>query len=101
MSNNFVYIITNDDNSILYIGNSINLSKKMLQHQNKSYNLSFAARFDLNKLVYWKSFANVSEAADFRKKLKAASLEAKERLIESSNPDWEDLSEQLPESESA
>ena len=97
MNSSFLYIITNVDNTILYIGVSSNLSKKMVQHQNKSYQLAFAARFDLYKLVYWKAFSSNSDAADFHKELKAAPLEAKEVLIEAMNPHWEDLSEYFPE----
>ena len=58
MKPGFIYIITNKNNTTLYIGVTSNLPKRILEHIEKRYQGSFSARYNLNKLVYYEQFAS-------------------------------------------
>ncbi len=95
MKPGFVYIITNKNNSTLYIGVTSNLPVRIMQHVEKRYLNSFSARYNLNKLVYFEQFQMIDDAIGREKQLKAGSRTAKLKLIESINPNWNDLYEQI------
>ena len=58
MKTGFIYIITNKNNSTLYIGVTSNLPQRITDHIEKRYQNSFSARYNLNKLVYYEQFAS-------------------------------------------
>lgn len=86
-----VYILTNQYNSVFYIGVTSDLLPRIIQHQNKTFANSFTAKYQCNKLVYYHSFENITEAIKYEKKLKNWKREWKIELIEKNNPDWKDL----------
>jgi len=53
---------------------------------------AFTARYRTNKLVYFEAFDDPNEAILREKRLKRWKRGWKIRLIESSNPDWSELS---------
>jgi putative endonuclease len=73
MKPGFIYIITNNSNSTLYIGVTSNIEKRILQHKEKQYKDSFSARYNLNKLVYYEGFQIIGDAIGREKQLKAGS----------------------------
>ncbi|HVW99871.1 MAG TPA: GIY-YIG nuclease family protein [Candidatus Babeliaceae bacterium] len=87
-----VYIITNKNNRVLYIGVTSDLQGRIWQHKNKVYK-GFAARYGCNKLVYYEEFQWIHDAIAREKQLKAGSRQKKIDLIEGINLSWEDLSE--------
>ncbi len=89
------YIMTNKNNTVLYVGVTSNIKVRVWQHKNKAFKNSFTARYNCNKLVYFKYFSNISEAILFEKKLKGGNRMAKIKLIEAMNPLWNDLSESI------
>lgn len=56
MKPGFIYIITNKNNTVLYIGVTSNLPQRIEEHKQKRYENSFSARYNLNKLVTTNSF---------------------------------------------
>jgi len=54
MKSGFIYIITNKNNNTLYIGLTSNLPQQIVQHKEKTYKDSFSARYNLDKLDYYK-----------------------------------------------
>jgi putative endonuclease len=86
----FVYIITNTWNTVLYIGASSDLIKRIWQHKNKVFK-GFSSRYNLCKLVYYEVFADPNYAIMREKQIKAGSRDSKIRLIEKMNPNWDDL----------
>ena len=56
---------------------------------------SFSAKYGVDKLGYYEVFSSIQDAIDREKQIKAGSRVDKIRLIQSINPDWEDLSEDL------
>ena len=91
MKPGFVYIITNKNNTTLYIGVTSNLPKRIVEHKEKKYKKSFSARYNLDKLVYYECFQMIGEAIGREKQLKAGNRATKEKLINTINPNWKDL----------
>ena len=78
----------------MYVGVTSNLPQRISQHINKFYPASFTAGYNCNKLVWYESFASISEAIAREKQLKAGSRAKKIELIKELNPDWKDLWEE-------
>ena len=55
--------------------------------------IGFAKKYSTNRLVYFESTTDMNEAILREKRLKKLKREWKIELIEKSNPDWQDLSE--------
>ncbi len=91
----FIYIITNKNNTTLYIGVTSNLIQRIEEHKQKRYQNSFSARYNLEKLVYYETFQMIGDAIGREKQLKGGSRAAKIKLIESINPNWNDLYEEI------
>ena len=91
----FIYIITNKNNTTLYIGVTSNLIQRIEEHKQKRYQNSFSARYNLEKLVYYETFQMIADAIGREKQLKGGSRAAKIKLIESINPNWNDLYEEI------
>lgn len=94
MKPGFVYIVTNKNNTTLYIGVTANLIERIQQHKQKTNPKSFTARYNLNKLVYYEAFQMIGDAIAREKQLKAGNRAKKIKLIETNNPDWNDLMQQ-------
>jgi len=97
MKPGFIYILTNRNNTTLYVGVTAQLVKRVLQHKDKLDKKSFTARFNLNKLVYYEAFQMIGDAIAREKQLKAGSRAKKIQLIKSINPEWQDLFEEAKE----
>ncbi|EWH12637.1 putative excinuclease ABC, C subunit [Cellulophaga geojensis KL-A] len=95
MKPGYVYIITNKNNTTLYIGVTANLVQRITQHKEKHDKKSFSARYNLNKLVYYEAFQEIGDAIAREKQLKAGSRAKKIVLIEGLNPEWLDLFKEL------
>ena len=87
----YFYITTNSNNTVLYCGATNDLYKRMQEHKNGIYHNSFTARYNIDKLVYFEAYSMVSDAFTREKQIKAGSRKKKTILIESINPDWNDL----------
>ena len=98
MKPGYVYIITNKNNTTLYVGVTSNLELRIKQHKSKFYSNSFSARYNIDKLVYHESFQMIGHAIAREKQLKAGNRKKKIELIESINPNWMDLFDTLLDS---
>ncbi|WKB81218.1 GIY-YIG nuclease family protein [Cellulophaga lytica] len=95
MKPGYVYIITNKNNTTLYVGVTSNLVQRITQHKEKHNKKSFSARYNLNKLVYYEVFQEIGDAIAREKQLKAGSRAKKIVLIDGVNPEWLDLFKEL------
>jgi len=91
MKTGYVYIITNKNNTTLYVGVTSNLVQRIQRHKDKYYPNSFSARYNLNKLVYYEVIQMIGDAITREKQLKAGNRAKKVALIERMNPEWKDL----------
>jgi putative endonuclease len=94
MEQYFVYILTNKYNKVLYVGVTNNLIRRVYEHKNKLIN-GFTSKYNVNKLVYYESFQSVFDAIKREKEIKGWKREKKVALINSFNPEWKDLYEEL------
>lgn len=90
MKNSYVYIMTNKVNTVLYIGVTANLAKRIYQHKNKLAD-GFTEKYNINKLIYFEIFEDIEEAIKREKQLKNWHREWKMNLIKEKNPNFEDL----------
>ena len=89
------YILTNYKKSVLYIGVTNDLKRRVAEHKSQFDPCSFTARYNVNRLVYFENFQSVNEAIAREKQLKHWNREWKDRLINTTNPNWEDLFEDV------
>jgi len=87
----YVYIMTNNNNSVLYTGVTSELKQRVNQHKSKTHHNSFSARYNLCKLVYYESLESVGEAIKREKQIKGGSRNKKIELINEMNREWKDL----------
>jgi len=92
MGQYWVYIITNVGHTVLYTGVTNDLHKRIMEHKEKRGS-KFTSKYNVTKLVYYQSYNRVQDAIAAEKKIKAGSRAKKIQLIESVNPQWEDLYE--------
>lgn len=90
-----VYILANWNNSVLYIGVTNDLERRLYEHREKTVT-GFTEKYNLQKLVYVETTNDVKAAIAREKQLKGWSRAKKEALIVSINPAWNDLSNGLP-----
>lgn len=95
MKAGFIYIMTNKNNTTLYIGVTSHLPNRVVEHRQNKYQNSFTSRYNLYKLVYWESFQEIGDAITREKQLKAGSRQRKIDLINTTNPHWKDLYEDI------
>ena len=94
MKNAYIYIITNEYNTTLYIGVTSNLVKRIWEHRNHVID-GFSKKYNLNKLVYYEVGNDITEAILREKYLKHKNRKYKEKLIDKFNPKWEDLYDRI------
>ena len=90
MKNYWVYIVANWDNTVLYIGMTNNLTRRMGEHF-AGTGSSFTHRYQAHKLLYYEHTTEVASAIAREKQLKKWRREKKHQLISTMNPDWKDL----------
>ena len=88
----FVYFLTNKNHSVLYIGVTNDIARRVTEHSFCEQN-SFCARYNVNKLVYIEEYSSAIDAIEREKQIKGWNRKAKEKLINSVNPEWKDLFE--------
>lgn len=92
--NYYVYIMTNRSKSTLYTGVTNNLPRRIYEHKNKLVP-GFTNKYNVNTLLYFETTTDVNSAIAREKQIKGWLREKKIKLIESINPEWQDLSEKL------
>lgn len=86
-----VYIMSNRSRT-LYTGVTSNLGQRVRQHKEKLVS-GFTSKYKIDRLVYVEATGDVNAAIGREKQIKGWSRAKKVALIESANPEWEDLSE--------
>jgi putative endonuclease len=79
----------------LYVGVTSEIENRVYKHKNKIYPDGFSVRYNCIILVYYRHFESIEEAIAEEKRIKAGNRKQKERLIDSINPEWNDLSENI------
>ena len=90
MSEYYVYIMTNKSRT-LYTGVTNNLERRVYEHKHKLVP-GFASKYNITWLVYFEATPDIRAAIAREKQIKGWLRVKKIALIESDNPQWEDLS---------
>ncbi|MGJ7032901.1 GIY-YIG nuclease family protein [Niabella hirudinis] len=91
----FVYVLTNKARTVLYIGVTSNLPRRLWQHVHREYEHSFTDQYNVTFLVYYEWFDAIVTAIEREKQLKNWSRAKKIALVETKNPEWLFLNEEL------
>ena len=87
--NFYVYITTNITRSVVYVGMTNNLSRRINEHFENSGNpKTFTGRYNCHILVYWERFQYVNHAIEREKEIKKWRRAKKDVLIATMNPTW-------------
>jgi len=90
MKSYFVYIMSSQ-RRVLYIGVTSKLERRVFQHKTHFFG-GFTGKYNVSNLVYFERYSNVYRAIGREKELKGWLRQKKLSLIESTNPNWKDLS---------
>lgn len=90
MKRYFVYILTNKINTVLYVGITNDLIRRIYEHKNELVK-GFTKKYNVNKLVYFEEFSDPENAILREKQIKAGSRKKKLDLIMKNNPKFKDL----------
>ncbi|MFI3313340.1 MAG: GIY-YIG nuclease family protein [Eubacteriales bacterium] len=90
----FVYVLTNYNRKVMYIGVTNDLKRRLYEHQH-GISDSFTKRYKVNKLVYFQETTDVYSAILREKEIKGWKRERKNQLVETMNPEWKDLGMRL------
>jgi len=87
----YVYLLTNWNNKVIYLGVTNNLERRLYEHKNKLVK-GFTEKYNVNKLVYFEETQDVTAAIAREKEIKKWRREKKNQLVNRVNPNWKDLS---------
>ena len=93
--NYYVYILSNAHKTVLYIGVTNNLVRRVYEHKAHLDKRSFTAQYNVENLMYYEATTNPEAAIAREKQLKGWNRKRKEQLISKMNPEWVDLYETL------
>ena len=86
----YVYILTNWNDEVMYIGVTNNLERRLYEHRT-GMNEGFTQKYNVHKLVYFETTSDVKAALAREKQLKRWSRAKKNELVMTMNPNWKDL----------
>jgi putative endonuclease len=86
--------MTNAGNTVLYIGVTSDLKRRVYEHREKLAD-GFTRKYNITKLVYYEVFEDIENAILREKQLKAGSRRKKMELVSNMNREWRDLYEGL------
>ncbi|MEW4924466.1 GIY-YIG nuclease family protein [Algibacter sp. 2305UL17-15] len=87
----YCYILSNKNRTVLYIGYTNNLKKRITQHE-KGTGALFTKKYNVIDLLYYEQFVNKKVAKSREKQLKNSHKEWKWNLVKETNPNLETLS---------
>ena len=88
----YVYLLTNWNNKVMYVGITNDLQRRVYEHKEKRVK-GFTEKYNVNKLVYYEQTLDINVALNREKEIKKWRREKKDNLVENTNSSWRDLSE--------
>jgi putative endonuclease len=89
-----VYILASKRNGTLYTGVTSDLVKRVYEHKNGLAN-GFTKKYRVHHLVYFELHEDMNAAISREKQIKKWNRAWKLELIETNNPEWKDLYEDI------
>jgi putative endonuclease len=88
-----IYILASRRNGSLYIGVTTDMDRRLIEHREGK--VAHTRKYRIRRLVHLETYSWIDDAIIREKRLKAWKRAWKIRLIEESNPDWNDLARRL------
>ena len=89
-----VYMLTNDKGNVLYVGSTDNLKDRLYLHRG-GFVPGFTKKYNVHKLVFFEEHADMAGARERERQLKGKARAKKNKIVESVNPSWCDLSSEI------
>ncbi len=89
----YVYILTNERKTVLYVGVTNSIKRRLSEHVNEPK--GFAGRYNVNRLVHYEAVVGMMNAISREKQIKRWSRTKKDAHIERHNPDWRFLNDEV------
>jgi putative endonuclease len=89
-----VYILASKANGTLYVGVTSNMGGRLWQHRQETTR-GFTQQYHIHMLVWYELHGDMYNAIKREKQIKKWNRAWKIRLIETDNPHWRDLGEEL------
>ena len=86
----YVYLLANKHNNVLYTGVTNDLIRRVYEHKNKLV-AGFTQKYNVDRLVYFEVCSGIVVAIEREKQIKGKKKKKKQDLINSLNPEWDDL----------
>jgi len=90
MQKYYCYILSNKNRTVLYIGYTDNLKRRIKQHKSTS-DSGFSKKYNVSELVYFEEFDDSKKARKRENQLKNWHKEWKWNLIKESNPELKEI----------
>ncbi len=97
--NYFVYIVANFNRTVIYIGVTNSLTRRITEH-NMGLIDGFTKKYNCKFLIFYEHYPEINMAISREKEIKKWNRKKKEALIEKFNPEWKFLNESLTSIES-
>ena len=94
MKQGFVYILASQPNGTLYVGVTSDLIKRIYEHKNDLAD-GFTKQYGVHRLVYYEIYEKITRAIQREKRIKKYPRQWKINLIQSMNPVWRDLYDEI------
>ncbi len=89
--NYYVYFMSNTHKTVLYVGVTNDLIRRVYEHKHHLDKGSFTDRYNAERLVYFEVATDPYHAIEREKQIKSWNRKRKEKLVDSLNPEWVDL----------
>ncbi len=89
-----VYILASKRNGTLYVGITSDLRRRIWEHRNDLVE-GFTKKYGVHRLVYFEPHGDMNGAIRREKQIKKWNRAWKLKLIEQSNPEWDELWESI------
>ncbi len=86
----YIYLLTNNHNTVLYTGVTNNVTKRVFEHRQKLID-GFTKQYNLNKLIYYEQYQDIRDAIKREKQIKGWTRKKKNSLVAEKNGAWKDL----------
>ena len=91
----YVYILANRPGGAIYVGSTNDLRRRVEQHRCGAFP-GHTSRYNIRTLVWFEEHVSYWDAAERERRIKRWARRWKDDLIMAVNPDWQDVTAQIP-----
>ncbi|MGC2779481.1 MAG: GIY-YIG nuclease family protein [Bradyrhizobium sp.] len=92
--NYYVYILASRKDGAIYVGVTNDLVRRVFEHRQKAVP-GFTSKYNITRLVWFEAYDDPVSAITREKELKKWKRAWKVALVETDNPEWNDLYESI------